>query len=309
MKSVYPSIIKNRGTKSKALIALGLVCFFWGTTWIASKQGVKHMPALQLAGIRQLFGGLIYLVYFTSKGRAFPRWNEMKPILVLSVLNFLLSNGLSTWGVKYISAGLGAIIGAAFPLWLVIIGLFGSKVKIPPKALIGFGLGFGGICVIFYENLHNFLNAEFTFGILLSLAATWSWAFGTIYTKEQAKSFNPYLSLGWQMFISGIALTLLSKGTGMWIPIDTIPWQSWTAISYLVIFGSVISFIAYLYALQNLSAEQTSIYAYINPVVAVLLGTLMFGEHMTTYIAVGGVITLYGVFMINRAFKGVKLKI
>jgi drug/metabolite transporter (DMT)-like permease len=295
--------MRNRGTKSKALIALGLVCFFWGTTWIASKQGVKHMPALQLAGIRQFLGGLAYLLYFTYKGRVLPRWNEWKSIFILSFLNFFLSNGLSTWGVKYISAGLGAIIAAAFPLWLVVISLFGKKSKLSVKALIGFGLGFGGICVIFYENLHNFLNPEFTFGIILSIAATWSWAFGTIYTKEQAKSFNPYFSLGWQMFISGIALGLTSKVTGMWIPMKSIPWQSWTAISYLVIFGSVISFIAYLYALQNLSAEQTSVYAYINPVVAVLLGTLLFDEHMTSYILFGGLITLYGVYLINKAFK------
>ena len=285
------------------MFALGLVCFFWGTTWIASRQGVKYMPPLQLAGIRQLMGGLAYLLYFSYKGRIIPHLREWRPILILGFLNFFLSNGLSTWGVKYINAGLASIIGAAFPLWLVIISLMGGQKKIPTKALIGFGLGFGGICLVFSEHLSNFLNPQFTFGIIISLAATWSWAFGTIYTKKEAIAFNPYFSLGWQMFLSGIATSFVAKGSGMWIPISTIPWQSWTAILYLFTFGSVLSFIAYLYALQNLSAEQTSIYAYINPVVAILIAGVFFGEPITAYILIGGAITLYGVFLINKAFK------
>lgn len=266
------------------------------------------MPALQLAGIRQFLGGLLYILFFAGKGKFLPRRNEWGPILVLGLLNFFLSNGLSTWGVKYISAGLGSIIGAAFPLWLVIIGLFGNNKRMPTKALIGFFLGFAGICVIFYEHLHDFLNRQFIFGIIISFAATWSWAFGTIYTKEQAKSFNAYYSLGWQMFLSGIALLFITNVTGSSVPLNAIPWQSWTAIAYLVIFGSVLSFIAYLYALQNLSAEQTSIYAYINPVVAVLLGSLLFGEHLTIFIAVGGLITLYGVYLINKSLKASRKK-
>ncbi len=291
------------GTRTRAYIALIMVCFFWGTTWIASKEGVRHMPALQLAGIRQFLGGLLYIGFFASKGKFLPRRQEWGSILVLGLLNFFLSNGLSTWGVKYITAGLGAIIGAAFPLWLVIIELFGKKKKIPTKALVGFVLGFAGICVIFYEHLHDFLRKEFIFGIILSLAATWSWAFGTIYTKEQARAFNPYYSLGWQMFISGIGLLFITNVSGTAIPLVSIPWQSIVAISYLVLFGSVLSFIAYLYALQNLSTEQTSIYAYINPVVAVLLGSALFGEHLTIFIAAGGLITLYGVYLINKAMK------
>jgi drug/metabolite transporter (DMT)-like permease len=302
-KKIYPAFIRRRGTRSKALFALGLVCFFWGTTWIASKEGVKHMPALQLAGIRQLVGGVIYLLYFMSKGRVLPKGKEWRPILILSFLNFMLSNALSTWGVKYISAGLGSIIGATFPLWMVVIGLFKSSMRIPLRAIFGFLLGFGGICVIFYEHLHDLLNPQFLFGLMISLAATWSWAFGTLYTKDQAKSFNPYFSLGLQMIISGIALLGVSDITGMSIPVADIPWQSWMAISYLVIFSSVICFIAYLYALQHLSAQEASVYAYINPVVAVLLGALMFGEKLSVFILSGMGITLYGVYVINQALR------
>lgn len=298
-----PITIRKKGTRVKALFALTMVCFFWGTTWIASKVGVSYnLPPLQLAGIRQLLGGIAYVIFFTSKGRAWPRGKEWGPILILSFLNFMLSNGLSTWGVKYISAGLGSIIGAIFPLWLVIIGLFRSQ-KIPSKAIMGIIIGFAGICVIFYEHLKDFGNPNFSFGIILSVVATWAWAFGTSYTKEQAASFNPYFSLGLQMMISGIILFSISSATGIAIPLKNIPWQSWAAIGYLAIFGSVISFIAYLYALQHLPTEQASIYAYINPIVAVIFGALVFGEKLTVFIAIGGVITLLGVYLVNQVYR------
>ena len=303
-----PLTIHRKGTKAKALFALSLVCFFWGTTWIASKEGVRYMPALQMAGIRQVLAGLLYVVFFLLKGFKLPRGKEWIPILVLSFLNFLMSNGLSTWGVQYISAGLGSIMGAIFPLWLVVIGLFASREKISRKAIIGLLLGFGGVCIIFYEHLNDFLNASFRFGILLSLIATWTWAFATLYTKKHAASFNPYFSLGLQMLISGVTLLGLTKAIhspriNSFVPLAEIPWQSWAAMGYLVVFGSLIAFVAYLYALQRLPTEQASIYAYINPVVAVLMGALIFGEKLTIFIAVGGAVTLLGVFLVNKAFK------
>jgi drug/metabolite transporter (DMT)-like permease len=296
-----PLTIRKRTTKVKAYFALALVCFFWGTTWIASKEGVKHMPAIQLAGIRQFLGGLCYAIFFLAKGAIFPKGREWWPIIILSFLNFMVSNALSTWGVQYISAGLGSIIGSIFPLWLVIIGMFSVKSDLRGKAVIGLLLGFAGICVIFYEHLHDFLNPDFRFGIFLSLASTWSWAFGTIYTKKHAAHFNPYFGLGLQMLISGVTLFLGSHATGTAVGLTEIPWQSWTAIAYLVVFGSVIAFIAYLYALQNLPTEQASLYAYINPIVAVLLGAVIFGEMLSGFIIVGVLITLYGVYLVNRS--------
>ena len=261
------------------------------------------MPALQLAGLRQLMGGACYVLFFLLRGYKLPRGREWTPILVLSFLNFLMSNGLTTWGVKYISAGLGAIISAIFPLWIVVIGLFSSKARMSRQAVIGLVIGFSGVCLIFYDHLQDFLNRDFRFGILLSLIATWTWAFGTVYTKKQAANFNPYFSLGLQMAISGIFLSVLTNLTHEAVPLTAIPWQSWIAMAYLVIFGSVISFIAYLYALQNLAPEQTSIYAYINPIVAVLLGWLLLSERLTLFIAIGGAVSLLGVYIVNKAYR------
>jgi drug/metabolite transporter (DMT)-like permease len=303
ISSINPLQIHKRGAKAKAVFALVLVCFFWGTTWLASKEAVSHMPALQMAGMRQFFGGLCYLLFFIARGARFPQGKEWNSILVLSFLNFVLSNGLSTWGVQYISAGLGSIIGAIFPLWLVVIGLFTSATQLKTRGVLGLLLGFAGICVIFYEHLQDLLNADFRFGIFLSVASTWSWAFGTIYTKKHAARFNPYFGLGLQMLISGVSLFTVSHLTHNAIAVSAIPWQSWASIAYLVIFGSVISFIAYLYALQNLPTEQVSIYAYINPIVAVLLGWMIFGETLTAFIIIGVLITLYGVYLVNRSVK------
>jgi len=298
-----PLTIHKKATKTKAIFALTLVCLLWGTTWIASKEGIRHMPPLQMAGLRQLLGGLCYVLFFLLRGAKWPGKKQWQSIIVLSFLNFLLANGLSTWGLKYISSGLGAIMGAIFPLWLVVIGLFSVRSKMPGKAIIGLLLGFGGVCIIFYEHLHDFFNPDFRLGIFLSLIATWGWAFGTIYTKKHAADFNPYFSIGLQMVISGIALTTVSYSFTDTIPVAAIPWQSWASIAYLVVFGSVISFIAYLYALQNLSTEQASLYAYINPLVAILLGWMIFSEKLTMFIAVGGLVALLGVYLVNKAYK------
>jgi len=187
-----PVNIRRRSTRTKAYVALAMVCFFWGTTWLASKQGVKHMPAFQLAGIRQFLGGMVYAIYFLATGKArWPGLREWKTIFVLALFNFILSNGLATWGLKYISGGLAAIINAIVPLWLVINTFFTRGPALPPRAVIGFAFGFAGICFIFYEHLHDFLDPGFTIGIIISLAAIWTWAMGTVYTKKHAKSFDP----------------------------------------------------------------------------------------------------------------------
>ena len=284
------------------ILALCWISFFWGTTWIASKEGVKYMPALQLAAIRQFLGATLYLSYFLFKKTPWPKGKQWKTIIILSILNFVLSNGLSTWGVKYISSGLGAIIGALVPLWVVIISLFRGE-KLVKLSIIGLVVGFAGVCVIFYEHLTDFLIFDFRFGIIISIISTLTWAFATLYTKKKAASFNPYFSLGIQMFISSIFLFAYLGATGSAVSLSTIPVISWVSIGYLVIFGSVLTFIAYIYALQHLPAEINSIYAYINPIIAVLLGAYIFGEPLSLAIAVGGIITLFGLYLVNRSFQ------
>ena len=303
MKSkIVSALASPKNANGLAIVALCFVCFFWGTTWIASKEGVRHMPALQLAGIRQLIGGSLYVVYFLLKKEPLPKGKQWKTIIILSILNFALSNGLSTWGVKYISSGLGAIINAIFPIWIVIITFFRGE-KLAKLAVAGLFIAFSGVCVIFYEHLNDLLIPDFRFGIILLTLSTISWAFGSLYTKKKAATFNPYFSLGIQMVISSIFLLTITETTGMAVPLSTIPAISWWAIAYLVIIGSIISFIAYIYMLQKLPPEINSIYAYVNPIVAVLLGAIIFGESLTLAIGIGGLITLSGLYMVNHSIK------
>lgn len=284
------------------IMALLWISFFWGTTWIASKEGVKYMPALQLAAIRQLIGGSCYVLYFLYKKHPWPKGKQWKAILILSLLNFVLSNGLSTWGVKYISSGLGAIIGAIFPLWIVVISFFSGE-RLSKLSIIGLLISFAGVCIIFYEHLLDFVKPDFQLGIVLSVTATITWAFGSLYTKKKASSFNPYFSLGLQMLISSVFLFSVTGATGTSVNILQIPSVSWWAIGYLVVFGSLTTFIAFIYAIQHLPTALSSIYAYINPIVAVLLGNALFQEPLTSMILAGGSITLLGVYFVNYSIR------
>ena len=301
-RKYYADKRQSTSTKSKALLALLVVSFFWGTTWLVSKEGERNMPAMQLVALRQFIAGSLLLSFFIFKKVVWPGKKQWITILILSFLNFMVSNTLSTWGVKYIPSGLAAIMGAIFPLWLVIITMFKGK-RLPLKALLGLLLGFGGVCLIFYEHLKEFLVPDFRIGIYLSLAATISWAFGTLYTKQQAIHFNPYFSLGFQMFFAGIIIFIVASVTGNTIPFAQIPNTSWIAICYLVVFGSLVTFAAYIYTLQHLPTELASVYAYINPIVALILGALLVNEKLTPFIGVGGIITISGVYLVNNSLK------
>ncbi|WPR72152.1 EamA family transporter [Flavobacterium sp. NG2] len=284
------------------ILALLWVGFFWGTTWIASKEGVRYIPGIQMAAIRQFIAGLLYILFFLYKKAPWPKGKQWNTIIILAILNFSLSNGLSTAGVKYISSGLGAIIAAIFPIWVVIIAFCRGE-RIAKLAVIGLLISFGGVCIIFYEYLADFLIPEFRLGILLSVTATITWAFGTLYTKKKAASYNPYYSLGFQMFISSILLFAYNGATGISINISEIPVDTWLAVAYLVVVGSLITFTIFIYTLQNLPPEISSIYAYMNPVVAVLLGAVIFDEPLTLSIALGGAVTLFGLYLVNQSLR------
>lgn len=289
------------------ILAVCWVSFFWGTTWLASKEGVKHMPGLQLATIRQFLGGILYIVYFILKKEPWPKGKQWRTILVLAILNFALSNGLSTWGVKYISSGLGAIISAIFPIWIIVINFFHGE-RVAKLAITGILICFGGICIIFIDHLGDFFKPDFQFGIILTIASTITWAFGILHTKKKAASFNPYFSLGLQMFISSIILLVITEASGTNIPLSEIPSESWFSIGYLVVIGSVLTFIAFIYSLQHLPTEISSIYVYINPIVAMVLGAIIFGESLTSAIAVGVVVTLIGLYLVNKSIRKTKVK-
>lgn len=288
--------------KNKAYLVLLWVCIGWGSTWVVSKIGVTNMPALQMAAMRQFLGGILLCAFFFAKKVPLPTKNQWPMIFLLALLNFVLSNGLSTWGVKFISPGLGAILGAIFPLWLVIIYFFRGR-RVKTIAIVGMLVGFAGVCIIFYDHLKDFGNSDFKFGILLSVIATITWAFGAMYTQENVFGFNPYFGLGIQMFLSGIVLFCISYFSGQFMPFSNIPGDAWWSIAYLVIMGSVFTFSAYIYVLKHLPMEIASIYAYMNPVFAIIIGHFIFPDKITVNLIIGGIITLGGVYLVNRSIR------
>jgi len=286
-----------------AYLALLVVCIVWGISWVGTKEAVRNMPAFQMVGIRQLLAGLCYVLFFIFRGDKLPAKKNWGPILLLSLLNFMISNGLATWGVKLTTAGISAIMGAIFPLWLVLILTLKGNNKIPRLAWLGMLMGFAGICLIFFDHLKELFNYEFLAGIFIGLIASLVWAYATIYTKEYATDFNPYQSIGWQMLISGIVLNIVATAAGQTIPVSEITLRSWEAILFLVVVSSIIAFLAYLYALQRLPASIVSTYAYINPIVAVFAGHFFLHEKLSWLIMEGSIVTLTGVYVVNRALQ------
>jgi drug/metabolite transporter (DMT)-like permease len=307
--TVQPLHPKNQSEKTRALVAVGMVSLFWGTTWLASKKGVETVPGLQLAGIRQFLGGSIYLIYFLLiKKHPMPGLKLLMQFVWMSLLMFVISNGFSTWSLQYIPSGLGAVIGAISPIWIAVFSVIMIReTKLNLTTSLGLLLGFMGILIIFYDYLDAFLNTKFTIGIILGIFATMTWAIGTIYTVRHARDLNPYYSVGWQMFLSGVILTVTSRVTGQYVPLKETTPTTWFAIGYLVIIGSIITLAAFIYALKRLPPAQASVYAYINPIVAVIIGSLLNNEKLSMVIAGGTLVTLLGVYLVNTGYKKAKL--
>lgn len=297
-------------TKQKAYIALAATSILWGTTWVAMKFGIKQMPPLQLASIRQFLAGSMFVSFFLIKGISFPKGKDWPKLLVMGILTFTFANALSTWSLKFISSGLGALIGTLYPLCVVIIELLFFKNKhINKTTVVGITLGIFGIGIVFYDNAFLTPHAMgYAFGIVLALFAMLSWSVSTIFVSRKYLTINPYYSMGWQMIISSVIVGIWSLATEKVIPLHLINAQSWITIFYLIIVGSVIAVIAFVYTMKHLEPALASVYAYINPIVALLIGSYLLKEHITLPIIIGSIITLLGVFLVNRSLKKVKVK-
>jgi drug/metabolite transporter (DMT)-like permease len=291
----------------KAYIALGLVSFFWGTTYIAARIGAQHMPGLYVSGLRQFLSGLILVSFFLLKGSQLPSWQVLKKISVQSIFLLCIANGLLTWSVEYISGGLAAIIASLVPLFIAIFTVWLSKcAKITKLMIAGLAIGFAGIVVIFYDYLGELKNQSFVIGVVLALLSTLSWSYGTVYSSKQKPPIDVLFNVGLQMLIAGIIVLIICAITGKYVDLRSVGQESLLALSYLIVFGSLIAYSAYVFVVSKLPATQVSVYAYINPVVAVIIGWLLLSEKMNVNMIIGTAITLVGVYLVNRESKKVK---
>jgi drug/metabolite transporter (DMT)-like permease len=292
-------------TKQKAYIGLGLTSIIWGTTWVASKYGIKQgMLAFELSAIRNGLGGLLLIVFFLLKGQKLPTFKEFKWLLGMSILLFVIANGFSTYALKEIPSGLAALIAALYPLSVVIIEKIKyNNTKITSLTFQGMLLGIIGIGIVFYENLAVHNSMGYFIGVVVSLIAMLSWSFGTIFIARHKMDMNPYYATGWQMFLSCFFLGAFAVASGKSIPIQEITFTVWMVIAYLIVASSIIAFAAFIYTMKYLPPAIASLYAYINPIVATIVGAYIVNEKLSLPIFIGSFVTLTGVYLVNRSMK------
>ncbi|HUR65411.1 MAG TPA: EamA family transporter, partial [Chitinophagaceae bacterium] len=284
-----------------------LVSFFWGTTYVASRVGAQEIPGLFMAGVRQFVSGLLLVAFFLARGYKLPGLGELKRISVQGIFLLCIANGLLTWALEYISGGLAAIIVALVPLFIALFSVWlSNRAKITSWMITGLVIGFAGVLIIFSDYMGEMKNKNFMFGVGLSLISVLSWSFGTVYTSKQKSSINILFNVGLQMLIAGIIMLIVCGITGKYVNLAFAGQTAWIALLYLIVFGSLIAYSAFVFAISKLPPTLVSVYAYINPIVAVGLGWLLLSEKMNMIMAIGIIITLGGVYLVNREFKKVK---
>ncbi|MCE3283165.1 MAG: EamA family transporter [Chitinophagaceae bacterium] len=288
----------------RAYIALALVSFFWGTTYLAARISAGDIPGLYVAGIRQFVAGLILVLWFKSRGAKWPGLRSLKHIALQGFFLLCIANGLLTWAMEYITSGLGAIIAGLVPLFIAIFSIILLRhAKFTRFMIAGLVIGFAGIATIFYEYIEQLFDPGFAFGTGLALVATISWSFGTVYTSRKKNTIPILFAVGLQMLIAGVIILVVCFTFGKYTDLSNASADALISLLYLVIFGSLLAYSAYVFAISKLPPTQVSVYAYINPIVAVVCGWLVLNEKMNVSVLTGTLITIAGVYMVNREFK------
>lgn len=288
----------------RAYIALALVSFFWGTTYVAARVGAQQMPGLFVAGVRQFISGIILVSFFLVKGYKLPDLKTLNRISVQGIFLLCIANGLLTWAMEFISGGLAAIIVALVPMFVALFSMWLTRQgKLTKWMIIGLVTGFAGILIIFYDYLGEMKNNSFLFGVTLALISVISWSYGTVYSSEKKVSISIMFNVGLQMLIAGIIMLVACAITGKYVDLSEASDSALYSLLYLIVFGSLLAYSAYVFAISKLPPTLVSIYAYINPVVAVLLGWMLLSEKMNINMILGTLVTLGGVYLVNREFK------
>lgn|SRR5690606_33159171 len=293
------------GKNWKAYLALGIICIVWGTTYLALGIGVKTIPPFIFSGLRQVTAGgvLLMVMYFMGKARNITRKDWMIQA-VPGLLMIAMGNGLIGWAEMYIPTGLAALIVAILPVYVVILNyLLSREKKIPNRdVIIGLILGCLGIFLIFRDNLKDLFNPKYLSGMLLCFLSCLAWAFGTLFIKKRKPSHHPLVNASMQMFTGGLWLLLMSVFWDDFGNISGISSDSIWALVYLTVFGSLVAYSCFVIALEKLPAAVVSVYAYINPFIALLLGYFLLDEPLTIITMLALIVTLAGTYWINKGF-------
>jgi drug/metabolite transporter (DMT)-like permease len=289
----------------KEILAYIAVCIFWGSTYLAIRIGVGELPPMFFAGIRFFFAGSLVLIFAWIKGLQFPKtFIEVRKISTVGILLLFLCNGSMVWAEQEVSSSIASILAAIVPLFMALIEfiIWGKKIKI--KGLVGLLLGFVGVIVLIVSP-SNMEKSNLAY-IMLVLFATFMWSVGSIYSQSVKTSANTITAIGIQMLSASFLLLFTSLAIGEFSKIH-IGFKGIASTIYLIIFGSLIGYSCYIYILKKWPAEKAGTYAYINPMVAVLLGALVLNEPITTKTIISILIILGGVFLVQTSKSSSKI--
>ncbi|HZK84266.1 MAG TPA: EamA family transporter [Desulfosporosinus sp.] len=293
--------------ETTVILAYIAVCILWGSTYLAIRIGVSDFPPELFAGFRFLIAGSLVLLFAHFKGYKFPEnRTDVRRQAIVGLFLLLGGNGVVVWAEQWVYSGATALIMAIVPMFNAILELFLSNgPRLGLKGWLGLLLGFAGVALLVLSGSE--VNIIDTTGGLLLLLAAFSWSLGSVYSKTFKPSGTTVANIGIQMFAAGIALTIVglllgeasnihltSKGVG--------------AMAYLVLFGSILGYSSYIYILQKWPASKAGTYAYVNPVVGVILGAVILGEPVSPNVFLSAIIILSGVFLVQLSKTSQKLE-
>jgi drug/metabolite transporter (DMT)-like permease len=290
--------------RTRVLISFCCVYVFWGGTYLAMRYGVEVLPPFVLASARYLIAGPIMLALSAIfKLKMIPSRQEFSRLAIIGVLMLGCGNTSVMWAEQYIPSGLAALLVASIPLYAALIeAVLPRGEGLPMQGWIGIGIGFAGMVFLLWPKLRAGLHGDSreVIAAVVTLVGTLCWTAASVISRRSTIRISGVASAGWQMVFGGLfnlGLMLVSGGYrgAQW------GMKAWGSIFYLVVFGSLITYTAYLYLLDNVAVAKVATYAYINPVIAVILGVIFVHERFVAVECMGMGATLLAVFLVTSA--------
>jgi drug/metabolite transporter (DMT)-like permease len=293
--------VRARASRPLLLAAFAAVYVLWGSTYLAIRFAVETVPPFLLAGIRFTIAGAILGAFALAHGAARPTRENWKAAAIAGTLLFPLGNGVVVWAETRIDSSMAALLVATEPFWVVLLLWLRAGVRPRPFVIAGIVAGFGGLIMLVGRSSVPGAGAGAdVISAAALVGASISWAAGSLYARKAPLARSPLLSAATQMIAGGVALLLLGAATGEPSRLDVaaISTRSILAFGYLVIFGSLIGFSAYSWLVTVAPPARVATYAYVNPVIAVLLGWLLAGEAITVRIVIAAAVIVGAVALI-----------
>ncbi len=276
------------------------VCLLWGTTYLAIRIALETVPPMLMGGFRWTLAGALILGVMKMRGERVPGRAEWPSLALLGVLLIGFGNGGVVWAEQTLPSGLTAVLVAVIPFWMVgVETLAGSTEPLTARRVLGLLIGFAGIVLLVWPELELGAGRGFVLGVLATQLACVGWAIGSSYSRRRKPAENVLAVAAYQMLFGGVAMGLAGSLRGEWSDL-AFNVRTASAVGYLLVFGSIAGFSAYGYALKHLPIATVSLYAYVNPVIAVILGTLVLDEPMSPRLAVAGLIVLVGMGLVRK---------